>query len=124
MKTYTYKCLNGHYLSSNLFARLGAAHPDPCPDCGHQLHRAAIVNIARGFQPHYNNAVGKFVHTEGEFRSELGRAAQEQHDQTGAGSDYVMVDAADVPATSEGLEEGAKARRDSGEDLPVKKIIT
>lgn len=99
---------------------------EPCP-CGGSYRRDFRFNRASTFVPHFNHSVGKYVHNQAEFNTELRRASDRATAATGAEHNYVPVDAAEVAKTranDDGLYEQAKRHRDLGWTQPTKRIIT
>lgn len=127
---YSYVCGQcGVEVESAIFAGIGKTHPDSsCPLCGGLLWRAASspAVLRTGFDTHFNVAVGKEVHSDREFRSELSRLSDERSEQLGMDHKFVPVDLNDraaCGATDEGLDKTAKMRRDTGLDSSSRTII-
>lgn len=104
------------------------AHNATCPLCGGLLRRAAgLPAFKHGMEEHFNVAVGRPIHSDAQFRSELARKSDQMSEQTGMDHRYVPVDMRDRAAngvTDEGLDTTAKMKRDSGLTRSTKRIIT
>ncbi len=113
MALFEYRCPIGH-------TRLAQHREDAVlcgSDCSEIARRHFSFNISAGIQSHYNNAVGKYVNNEREFRDELKRAADRQSEAMGYSATYDYVDPGDIRSkakiTDEGLDVTYKRARDN-----------
>ena len=126
---YSYVCGSCNVeTESREFSSIGKAHPSSsCPLCGGILWRAASMPaFRRPMEEHFNHSVGRVIHSDAQFRSELSRASDERSELLGVDHKFVPFDVGDKEAcgvTDEGLDETAKKRHDSGQSTSTKKII-
>lgn len=109
------------------FQKVGHSPSSVCPLCDGRLVRmVSSPNIVPGWQGGFAVATNSFVNSERQFKSELSRKSDEMSERTGANHKFVPVDlreGAALGVTEEGLDATRKRRRDSGDDLPTRRII-
>jgi DNA-directed RNA polymerase subunit RPC12/RpoP len=69
-----------------------------CPNCGLTAKRRFSFNRQSMFQDHYNNAVGRYVTNDRQFRDELKKGAEAATQRTGLEHNYEPVDVGDRAA--------------------------
>lgn len=81
--------------------------PSPC-QCGGTYSRRYSFSVSRGFTPHYNHSVGKYVNNYQEFKDELSRASESASERLGIEHNFQPIDGTDKSAigvTDEGMDE-------------------
>lgn len=115
MPTYAYKCRECRYrLESPIH---GLNH---CPECGYATlgRDYSSVNLAPpAFRPHFNHAVGEYVHSSRDLDDAFKIKSEQQSIRTGADHNYVRLDPGDVPTPTKDtdiLETRNRNVRDKG----------
>ena len=117
---YTYRCPNcGHEeMSTQRGDRLNRV----CAGCGSRepLRRVFGFSYREPMQPHFNNAVGRYVSSESDFGDELKRASETASMTSGIEHDYKPLEWGDhqaFGATNEGIHESNISRERQGAPL-------
>jgi len=122
---YTYRCPNcGHEeYSTERGDRLRPGRQGVCHGCGQSdkpFHRVFGFSYREPMQPHFNNAVGRYVSSESDFGDELKRASETASATTGIEHDYKPLEWGDKDAfgaTNEGIHESNISRERQGAPL-------
>lgn len=99
----------------------------PC-SCGRRQQRVFHPPVVfKGFEPHFNASVGRYVSSEREFRAELSRASEAMSQRTGMDHNYVPLEGPDAReaagVTDEGLDETHRRHRELGWTEPKTKVV-
>lgn len=116
MAQYEYRCRNEQCSSYGIITVFSYNDIDVRCHCNQPLKRKFSFQtkpVATIFTPHYNNAVGQYVRSYGEFTDVMHRNSDRESERTGMQHNFQPLHPTDMkPPTSEGIHEQARADHD------------
>lgn len=111
MKTYEYKCQDGHLTASSVRGTRIL-----CSSCPNTATRVFDFHFKPPMREHFNNSTGTYVSNEHDFTESLKRQSEEASIRTGIEHTFEPVTpttSSSVGVTDQGLYEQARSHHDS-----------